>query len=150
MLYKRNRSSLNRLPSLSQGVHLTVREKKSSTIVHFGTDRPALLLRARNLSQLGYDVLNSSNGFEAIQLACLEVVDAVVLDQDRDCAEVELIVTEIKRFRPRLPTILLAEEQSSQRRTQELADAWVKRGNLEMLAATLKDVLCEPGEAASG
>jgi len=150
MLYKRSRSSLNRLPSLFQGVHLTVREKKSTTIVHFGTDRPALLLRAQNLSQLGYDVLNSSNGFEAIQLACLEVVDAVVLDQNRDCAEVDLIVTEIKRFRPRLPTILLAEEQASRRRTKELADAWVKRGNLQMLAATLKEVLCELRQKASG
>ena len=74
----------------------------------------------------------------------------MVLDQNRDCAEVDLIVTEIKRSRPRLPTILLAEQQASLRRTQELADAWVKRENLKMLAATLKDVLCKPREATSG
>jgi len=145
-----NRLGLNRLPSPFQGVHMAVRERKSTTILHFGTDRPALLLRARNLTQMGYDVLNSSNGFEAIQLACLEVVGAVVLDQNRDCAEVELIVTEIKRFRPQLPTILLAEERGSLRRTQELADAWVKRENLKMLAATLKGMLREPREAGSG
>jgi DNA-binding NtrC family response regulator len=128
---------------------MTVREKKSTTILHFWTDRPALLLRARDLTRMGYDVLNSSNGFEAIQLACLAVVDAVVLDQNRDCAEVELIVPEIKRFRPQLPTILLAEQSGSLRRTQELVDACVKRENLKTLAATLKDVLCEPGGAAS-
>jgi hypothetical protein len=97
---------------------------------------------------MGYDVLNSSTGFEAIQLACLEVVDAMVLDQNCDCADVELIVTEIERFRPQLPTFLLAEEQASLRRTEELADAWVQRENLRMLAATLKEVLCEPREAA--
>ena len=119
---------------------MTVREKKSTILLHFGTDRPALLLPARDLTRMGYDVLNSSNGFEAIQLACLEVVDAVVLDQNRDCAEGELIVTEIKQFRPQLPTILLAEQSGSLRRTQELVDACGKRENLKMLAATLKDV----------
>ena len=129
---------------------MTVRDRKSTTILHFGSDLPALLLRAQNLTQMGYEVLNSSNGFEAILLACLDVVDVVVLDQNRDCAEVDLVVSEIKRFRPKLPTILLAEERRSLRRTQELADAWLKRENLKMLAATLKDVLSEPGEVASG
>jgi CheY-like chemotaxis protein len=129
---------------------MTVRERKSTTILHFGTDRPALLLRARDLTQMGYDVLNSSNGFEAIQLACLEAVDAVVLDQNRDGAEVDLIVTEIKRFRPQLPTILLAEEQAPLRRTHQLADASVNKENLKMLAATLQDVLYPKGEAFSG
>lgn len=129
---------------------MTVRDRKSTTILHFGSDLPALLLRAQNLTQMGYEVLNSSNGFEAIQLACLDVVDVVVLDQNRDCAEVDLVVSEIKRFRPKLPTILLAEERGSLRRTQELADAWVKKENLKMLAATLKDVLSEPGKVASG
>lgn len=129
---------------------MTVRERKSSTILHFGTDRPALLLRARDLARMGYDVLNSSNGFEAIQLACLEAVDAVVLDQNRDGAEVELIVSEIKRFRPQLPTILLAEGQAPLCRTRELADAWVNKENLKMLAATLQNVLYPKGEALSG
>ena len=124
--------------------------QKDTTILRFGSDLPALLLRAQNLTQMGYEVLNSSNGFEAIQLACLDVVDVVVLDQNRDCAEVDLVVSEIKRFRPKLPTILLAEERGSLRRTQELADAWVKKENLKMLAATLKDVLSEPGKVASG
>ena len=125
---------------------MTVREKKGATILHFGTDRSALLLRARNLTRMGYDVLNASNGFEAIQLASLDTVDAVVVDQNRDCAEVDLIVSEIKRFRPQLPTILLAEEPGSLRQAQELVDAWVKRENLKMLAAALKDVLYQQGQ----
>ncbi len=129
---------------------MTVRKKKGATILHFGTDRPALLLRARNLTRMGYDVLNASNGFEAIQLANLDTVDAVVVDQNRDSAEIDVIVAEIKRFRPQLPTILLAEEPGSARRAQELADAWVKRENLTMLAATLKDVLYQQGRAVSG
>jgi hypothetical protein len=99
---------------------------------------------------MGYDVLNASNGFEAIQLASLDTVDALVVDHNRDCAEVDLIVSEIKRSRPQLPTILLAEEPGSLRRAQELADAWVKRENLTMLAAALQDVLYQPGRAVSG
>lgn len=129
---------------------MTVRDRKNTTILHFGTDRAKLLLRARDLTRLGYDVLNASNGFEAIQLACVGAVDAVVLEQNRDGAEVELIVTEIKRFRPQLPTILLAEEQAMLRRTQQLADAWVKKENLKMLAATLQNVLYPKGEEFSG
>ena len=62
---------------------------------------------------MGYRVLNANDGFEAIQLAALEKVDAVVLDLDRNHAEVDLVATEIKRCRPKVPTILLAEETRS-------------------------------------
>jgi CheY-like chemotaxis protein len=82
-----------------RGVHVTVREKKNHTILHFATDHPALLLRSRNLKRMGYEVLNSTDGFEAIQLACLDQVDAVVLDQNRNGAEIELVAREIKRYR---------------------------------------------------
>lgn len=132
---------------------MTVRETKSRTILHFGTDHTALLLRSRNLKRMGYEVLNSTNGFEAIQLACLDRVDAVVLDQDRNGAEVELVATEIKRYRPQVPTILLAAGGVSRGRTQELADALVTRENMRVLAAALKNALRESAsgdEAASG
>lgn len=128
---------------------MTVCNKKNATILHFGSDRPALLLRALSLTRMGYDVLNASNGFEAIHLASLEIVDAVVIDQNRDCEEVDLIVTEIKRFRPQLPTILLAEQLGILRRAQELADAWVRRENLTMLGAALRDALYRQGRAVS-
>jgi CheY-like chemotaxis protein len=132
---------------------MTVRETESRTILHFGTDHRALLLRSKNLKRMGYEVLNSTNGFEAIQLGCLDRVDAVVLDQDRNGAEIELVATEIKRFRPQVPTILLAEEAGPPGRTQELADALVTRQSASVLAAALKDVFCERAsedEAASG
>ena len=123
---------------------MRVSRERSTTILHFGTDRAALLLRARNLNQMGYEVLNSSNGFEAIQLGSLDVVDAVVLDQDGNCAEVELVAVQIKRFRPHVPTILLAEGEGRLGRTQELADALVsKRDNVQMLVTALEGVLAK-------
>jgi DNA-binding NarL/FixJ family response regulator len=91
---------------------------------------------------MGYEVLNSTNGFEAIQLACLEVVDAVVLDLDRNQAEVALVATEIKRFRPKLPTLLLNGGATPKYRAHEIADALVpKRDDLEMLVTALETLL---------
>jgi len=117
-------------------------KKVRRTIPHFGTDRGVLLLRARSLRQKGYRVLNASDGFEAIQLAALEKVDAVVLDLDRNHAEVDLVATEIKRCRPKVPTILVAEETAPRNIAHELADALVlQRDNVNMLVTALETVL---------
>jgi DNA-binding NtrC family response regulator len=117
-------------------------EKQRRTILHYGTDRVVLLLRARGLNEMGYNVLNASNGFEAIKLAAHERVDAVVLDLDRNHAEVALVATEIKRCRPHLPTIVLADETTHPGRAHDLADALVpRRDNVEMLITALEKVL---------
>lgn len=117
-------------------------EKKRRTILHYGTDRVVLLLRARGLNEMGYHVLNASDGFEAIKLAAHGQVDAVVLDLDRNHAEVALVATEIKRCRPQLPTILLADEATPPDRAHHLADALVpRRDNVKMLITVLEDVL---------
>jgi DNA-binding response OmpR family regulator len=116
-------------------------EKKRRTILHFGTEREVFTWRARGLHQKGYQVLNVNNGFEAIKLAADKQVDAVVLDLDRNSAEVALVAAEIKRCRPQVPTILLTEGTAAVTLC-ELADALVpKRDNLEMLVTTLESVL---------
>jgi DNA-binding NtrC family response regulator len=122
-------------------------EKKHRTILHFGTDRVVLLWRAHGLNQMGYRVLSASNGFEAIKLATFERVDAVVLDLDRNSAEVALVATEIKRCRPQLPTILLTEGAVAVDGARAPADALVpKRDDLEMLVTALENVLAVSGE----
>jgi len=115
--------------------------KVRRTILHFGTDRVVLHSRARSLRQMGYRVLNASDGFEAIKLSALEKVDAVVLDLDRNHAEVDLVAREIKRCRPRVPTILLAEETAQRNLAHTLADAMVLRNNVNMLVTALEAVL---------
>jgi len=96
---------------------------------------------------MGYEVLNSTNGFEAIQLACLDVVDAVVLDQEGNLAEVELVAAEIKRSRPQVPTILLVERAPSRARGPALVDAMVSQNdNVSVLVTTLEALL--PKESA--
>ncbi len=118
------------------------RRRKRQTILHFCCDHAVLTLRGRFLNDVGYHVLNSSNGFEAIELATRERVDAAVLDLDRNHAEVTLIAREIKRHRPRLPTIVLTEEAASVEGVRELADVLVpKEKDPETLVQSLRKVL---------
>jgi len=118
------------------------REKKRGTILHFGADRIILLLRAWSLKEMGYRVLNVSDAAEAVKLATRRRVDAVVLDLDRNHADVKLVTTAIKRCRPHMPTILLTEGTATPDCACELADTLVpKRDDLGMLATALKNVL---------
>jgi len=120
---------------------MLAREKKWHTILHFGTDRVLLRLRARSLKRIGYHVLNASDGFEAIKLAIQEPVDAVVLDLDRNHAEIALVASEIKRCRPQVPTIVLTEGTAPPAPVHELADALVpKRDNLRLLVTALEEL----------
>lgn len=117
-------------------------KNKRRTIVHFGSDRIVLCLRAWNLNEMGYRVLNVIDAVEAVKLATRKKVDAVVLDMDRNHAEVTLVATAIKRCRPQVPTILLTEETAPLHRAQELADALIpKRDDLGMLITALEDLL---------
>src|ERR1039457_6501967 len=115
--------------------------EKRHTILHFGTDRSVLLSRAHSLNEMGYRVLNASDGFEAIELATREPVDTVVLDLDRDQAEITLVASEIKRCRPQMPMILLTAG-GPPNGAHELADALVpKRDNLRLLVTALENLL---------
>jgi DNA-binding response OmpR family regulator len=117
-------------------------EKRCRTILNFGTNREVLLARARSLSELGYRVINANDGFEAIRLAADEVVDAVVLDLDRDDAEIALVASEIKHCRPRVPGVVLTEGTGLTVRAHQLADVLVsKRDDIGMLIDTLEDLL---------
>jgi DNA-binding response OmpR family regulator len=116
--------------------------EKRHTILHFGTDRVVLVLRAWNLNAMGYRVLNVSNPSEAVELASRRRVDAVVLDLHCNHAEVVLVATQIKRCRPQVPTILIAEETAHLDGLHKLADSLVsKRDNLGMLFSALENVL---------
>jgi len=121
-------------------------ERRRRTIVHFSTNRMVLHLRAWNLNEMGYHVLITESGFEAIKLASRDRVDAVVLDLDRNHDEVALVATEIKRCRPQVPTIMLVEGTAPPHPAHELADALVpKRDDVEMLAATLDSLFATGG-----
>ena len=85
--------------------------------------------------------LRSSNGFETMELCAREPVDAVVLDLDRNHAEVALIAREIKQRRPQVPTIVLTEAPAAVEGMHELADVLVPKENPPELVKSLQKLL---------
>jgi DNA-binding response OmpR family regulator len=116
--------------------------RKPHTILHFCCDHRVLIVRGRLLIQSGYRVLNSGNGFEAIEWSTHERVDIVVLDLDHNRAEVATIAREIKRRRPKVPMILLTEGTALVDDVHVLADAVVpKEESPETLVKSLEKIL---------
>ncbi len=120
---------------------MSQRQRKSHTILHFCCDDGALLTRTESLRRQGYRVLVSSNGFETVELCSREPVDAVVLDMDRNVAEVALIARELKQHHPEVPTIVLAAGPAPMEGVHDLADALVPRDNHPELAKSLEKLL---------
>jgi CheY-like chemotaxis protein len=114
--------------------------RKKHTILYFCCNDNALLMRAVLLRQ-GYRVLASSNGFETMELCTRKPVDAVVLDLDRNCAEVALIAREIKQSRPQVPTIVLADAPAAVEGAHELADVLVPKADHAELVRSLQKLL---------
>jgi DNA-binding NtrC family response regulator len=120
--------------------------RKPRVILHFCSDPATLVLREALLTNVGYLVVNSNNGFEAIRWSASGRVDAVVLDLDRNHAEVRLIAEEIKRLKPEIPAILWTETKAVSHGLGELSDAVVtKDSDHEILLQFLTELL--PGKA---
>ena len=98
-------------------------------------------MRAEYLRRSGYRVLFTGNGFETMELCTREPVDAVVLELDRNAAEVALIAREIKRRHPKLPTIVLTEAPAAVDGVHELVDALVPTKQPPELVKSLQRLL---------
>ncbi len=119
---------------------MSTEQGKKSTILHFCCDDTARRVRADFLRLQGYTVLNTSNGFETLELCVREPVDAVVLELDRNWAEIALIAREIKQNRPQVPTIVLAET-SEAAGAHRLADMFMPKSDHAELARSLQELL---------
>ena len=113
-----------------------------------------LHLRAWTLNEMGDRGLNVCNSVEAIKLATRRRVDAVVLDLDRNHAEVTRVATAIKRSSTAGAHAPADRRDSASANAHELADALVrKRDDLGMLITALENVLAmgsgEPPKVAS-
>jgi DNA-binding response OmpR family regulator len=118
------------------------RLRKPFVILHFCCDPTVLSVRGVFLSNLGYCVVNSNNGFETIQLSTSGKIDALVLELDRNRTEVLLIAQEIKRLRASIPTIVLVHATQTLDGLGELADALVPEEiGSGMLVKSLEEVL---------
>jgi DNA-binding response OmpR family regulator len=105
------------------------------------------VLRGQFLNQLGYRVLNSSNGFEAIELSTSKRVHAVVLDLEHNRDDITVVAQEIKRLRPQVPTLVLTEGTLPVGDVHKIADAIVsKEHDPEVLVRSLEELLDDYSE----
>lgn len=102
---------------------------RPARVLQVGTDPAGLRIRGRILYDQGYCVVSHSNGFEAIQTAAVETVDVILIDLDRNGAEMALIAEQIKTVRPGIPTIVLTDSPrgNETHKLRHLADVIVRK-----------------------
>ena len=62
------------------------------------------------LEQNGYQLLTASNGAEGLRLFMSRPVDAIVLDYQLGLLDGGVVADEIKRVKPHVPIVMLAED----------------------------------------
>jgi DNA-binding response OmpR family regulator len=63
----------------------------------------------RSLQENGYQLLTATNGHEGLRLFASQPVDAIVLDYNLGLLDGAVVANEIKRVRPSIPIIMLAD-----------------------------------------
>src|ERR1051326_9447014 len=61
------------------------------------------------LQENGYDLLTATNGSEALRLLRTRSVDAIVLEYHLGILDGAVVATEIKKAKPQLPIVMLAD-----------------------------------------
>jgi CheY-like chemotaxis protein len=94
------------------------------------------------LQEYGYEVLTATNGHEGLRLFMSEPVDAIVLDYQLGLLDGGVVAAEIKRVKPELPIVMLAEYMDIPVATLDSVDAIVAKSDLaRSLLDTVHSVL---------
>jgi hypothetical protein len=121
---------------------VTKRLRKPFAVLHFCCDPTVLANHGMILSNLGYRVVKSHNGFETIQLSASGEIDATVLELDRNHSDVLLIAQEIERVRASIPIIVVVHAIQTLDGLRDLVDAVVPEEiGCEMLMNSLEQAL---------
>ena len=94
------------------------------------------------LEQSGYELVTATNGREGLRLFMLRPVDAIVLAYQLGLLDGGVVADEIKKVKPKVPIVMLAEEMEPPEDALNSVDALVARsdGPLSLLA-TIRSVL---------
>ena len=96
----------------------------------------------RSLQHNGYELLTASNGRDGLRLFTSQSVDAIVLDYDLGSLDGTLVANEIKRLRPAIPIVVLADDLELPEGALNSVDALVtKADGAHFLWATVHFVL---------
>ena len=96
----------------------------------------------RSLQENGYQLLTATNGHEGLRLFASQPVDAIVLDYHLGLLDGALVANEIKRARPTIPIVMVADDLELPYDALNSVDALVtKSDGAHFLWATVHFVL---------
>ena len=96
----------------------------------------------RSLQENGYELITATNGHEGLRLFASQPVDAIVLDYHLGLLDGTLVANEIKRVRPTIPIVMLADNLELPDGALHSVDALVtKSDGAHFLWATVHFVL---------
>ncbi len=94
------------------------------------------------LQENGYDLLTASSGAEGLQLLMTRTVDAIVLEYNLGVTDGSAVATEIKKAKPQLPIVMLADHLELPDGALKSVDALVtKADGAHFLWATVHFIL---------
>ena|ERR1700733_10108715 len=105
-----------------------------------------------SLQENGYNLLTATNGHECLRLFASQPVDAIVLDYYLGLLDGPIVANEIKRVRPSIPIVMLAENLELPDEALDSVDALVTRSDgAHFLWATVHFVLnVKPAQDRNG
>lgn len=125
--------------------------RENSTLLCIHPDPAQLSL----LEQSGYELITANNGSDGLRLFLSQPVDAIVFDYQLCASDGSALAAEIKRIKPQLPIVMLADNVELPDDALKFVNALVaKSDGPDFLLATVRSVLnLKPalrGEAESG
>jgi len=106
----------------------------------------------RSLQENGYELLTATNGHDGLRLFASQPVDAIVLDYHLGLLDGAVVASEIKRVRPTIPIVMLADSLELPDGALNSVDALVtKSDGTHFLWATVHFVLnVKPAQGRGG
>jgi CheY-like chemotaxis protein len=94
------------------------------------------------LEQSGYELLTATNGREGLRLFMSRPVDAIVLDYHLGLLDGGVVAAEIKKVKPQVPIVMVAQDLDLPFSALRSVDAVVaRRDGPDLLLATIRSVL---------
>jgi len=116
--------------------------------LNYMADKGTLLCIHRDLDQLslleenGYELVTASSGSEGLRLLMTHSVDAIVIEYHLGLLNGAVVATEIKKAKPQIPIVMVADHLDLPDRALKSVDALVTKGDgAHFLWATVHFVL---------
>lgn len=94
------------------------------------------------LEQSGFELVTATNGHDGLRLFMSRPVDAIVVDYQLGLLDGGVVAAEIKKVKPRIPIVMLAQDLDLPLSALKVVDALVaKSDGLELLLATVHSLL---------